>query len=297
MGNGRHRIDHDAGASREKGWDEDPRKLLRARVPFVPGDVDPSSTPGFPGDKERGVAALAEAEETLQELQNLLYANLQADTAPAVLLVLQGMDTGGKDGIVRHVVGAVSPAGVHVSAFKAPTKEEQAHDFLWRVRNELPEAGMIGVFNRSHYEDVLIQRVRKMAEPDEIERRYGKIVEFERDVVASGTRLIKVMLHISRDEQKARLTERLEDPTKYWKYNPADVDERMLWDDYQEAYRIAIDRTSTDDAPWYVVPANRKWYARLAVQQLLISVLSDLHLDWPDAAFDIEKEKKRLADS
>jgi len=205
------------------------------------------------------------------------------------------MDTAGKGGIVRHVIGAADPQGVHLTAFKKPTPEELAHDFLWRVEKELPPAGFIGVFDRSHYEDVLIGRVRSLAPPEEIERRYGAIVDFEKRVVDAGTHIVKVMLHISADEQKARLAERLERPDKHWKYNPSDIDERALWPAYMDAYQIAFERTSTDDAPWHVVPANSKWYARLAVQTLLLDALEAIDPQWPAATFDVGLEKQRLA--
>jgi PPK2 family polyphosphate:nucleotide phosphotransferase len=205
------------------------------------------------------------------------------------------MDTAGKGGIIRHVVGGIDPQGVHIHAFKAPTDEEKSHDFLWRIRRQLPPAGIIGVFDRSHYEDVLIHRVRGFSTPEVIEERYGLIAEFERELVASGTTLIKVMLNISSDEQKARLQERLDRPDKHWKFNPGDIDERMRWPAYQEAYQIAIDRTATPEAPWYVVPADRKWYARWAVQTLLLDALRGLDPQWPAADFDVEEQKRRLA--
>ena len=212
-----------------------------------------------------------------------------------MLLVLQGMDTAGKGGIVRHVIGAVDPQGVSLAAFKKPTPEELAHDFLWRVEKRVPEPGFIGVFDRSHYEDVLIGRVRHLADDAEIERRYGAINAFEKGLVDRGIRIVKVMLHISSDEQKARLAERLDRPDKYWKYNPADVDERALWPQYMDAYQTVFDRTSTPDAPWFVVPADRKWYARLAVQALLLDALEDIDPQWPAADFDVAVEKRRLA--
>ncbi|RJU02784.1 polyphosphate kinase 2 family protein [Arthrobacter frigidicola] len=199
--------------------------------------------------------------------------------------------------IVRHVIGAVDPQGVHHHAFKAPTAAERRHDFLWRILKQLPGPGMIGVFDRSHYEDVLVHKVRGLSPAEEIERRYGAIAQFEAGLAAAGTRVLKVMLHISKEEQKLRLTERLNRPDKYWKYDPGDVDERAHWEDYQEAYATAIARTSTPEAPWYVVPADAKWYARLAVQQLLAAALADLHLGWPEAHFDVEAEKQRLAAS
>jgi PPK2 family polyphosphate:nucleotide phosphotransferase len=273
------------------------RELLLAGPDFSLDSVDPRSTPGFDGGKEAGAAALAAGAKTLSRLQEKLFAGSRSGGSAAVLLVLQGMDTSGKGGIVRHVVGLVDPQGVQHHAFKAPTEEERGHDFLWRIRRQLPEAGTIGVFDRSHYEDVLVHRVRHLSTVDEVEGRYGAIRTFENEVAASGTRVLKVMLHISKDEQKARLAERLERKDKYWKYNPGDVDERGYWQQYQEAYQLAVERTSTPDTPWYVVPADRKWYARLAVQHLLTATLEDMRLSWPPAAFDVETEKQRLAAS
>lgn len=271
---------------------------LRVSGGFRLEDVDPDSTPGFSGSKAQGEKELAARREVLGDLQERLFAQSRAGEATqAVLLVLQAMDTAGKGGIVRHVVGGVDPQGVQLTAFKAPTDEERAHDFLWRVEQRLPRPGFIGVFDRSHYEDVLIGRVRRLAEPDEIERRYGAISDFERRIAASGIRIVKVMLHISRDEQKERLMERLDRPDKHWKYRPGDVDERMLWDDYMAAYQTVFDRTSTPGAPWHVVPANGKWYARLAVQELLIAALEEIDPQWPAVDFDIEAEKKRLSAS
>jgi len=258
-------------------------------------DVDAGSTPGFDSGKKQGAKELAARREVLGELQERLFAESRAGIAKdAVLLVLQAMDTAGKGGIVRHVVGGVDPQGIELVAFKAPTDEERAHDFLWRVESRLPQPGFIGVFDRSHYEDVLIGRVRKLASEEEIERRYGAITDFERRVAASGIRIVKVMLHISPDEQKARLMERLDRPDKHWKYNPGDVDERLRWGDYMAAYQTAFERTSSAEAPWHVIPANHKWYARLAVQELLIAALEDIDPQWPAADFDVEAEKKRL---
>ena len=259
--------------------------------------IDPSSTPGFTGGKKEGAAALAEGAAEFAELQEKLFAESRFGGTRSVLLVLQAMDTAGKGGIVDHVLGLANPQGIQAYSFKAPTDEEKAHDFLWRIRKQLPAPGHIGVFDRSHYEDVLIHRVRGFSTPEVIEERYGLIRSFEEELVASGTTLVKVMLHISPEEQKARLTDRLNDPTKHWKYNPGDVDERLLWPAYMEAYEIAIDRTSTDAAPWNVVPANHKWYARLAVQRLLLEALRGLALEWPVADYDVEAEKRRLAAS
>lgn len=265
---------------------------------FRLADVDPDSKPGFSGGKAEGARALAAGLDDLNDLQERLFAESRAGVAKdAVLLVLQAMDSAGKGGILRHVVGGVDPQGVSLTAFKAPTDEERSHDFLWRIAKRLPEPGFIGVFDRSHYEDVLIGRVRELATPEEIEGRYAAINQFEADAAASGIRIVKVMLHISRDEQKERLMERLERSDKHWKYNPGDVDERLLWDEYMVAYQTVFERTSTEVAPWHVVPANAKWYARLAVQELLLAALEDIDPKWPKADFDVAAEKKRLAAS
>lgn len=256
--------------------------------------IDTAGTPGFAGNKHAGKVALDTGALELAALQELLFAAGKGGDERRVLLVLQAMDTAGKGGIVSHVVGAVDPQGVSIASFKAPTDEEKAHDFLWRIRPRVPQPGMLGVFDRSHYEDVLIHRVRGFSTPEAIEERYGRIVEFEDELAAAGVTVVKVMLHISRAEQKERLLARLDDPSKHWKFNPGDIDERERWDAYREAYEIAIARTSTDAAPWYVVPADRKWYARLAVQHLLIDALRGLAQEWPAADYDVAAQKARL---
>ncbi|GGL05071.1 hypothetical protein GCM10007382_26210 [Salinibacterium xinjiangense] len=269
--------------------------LLPVAAGFDLSAIDTSSTPGFTGEKKDAERELASNGAELGGLQERLFAESRVGGTRSVLLVLQAMDTAGKGGIVRHVIGDTDPQGIQLHAFKAPTDEEKAHDFLWRIRNELPEAGKIGVFDRSHYEDVLIHRVHGFSTPEVIEERYGIINEFERELSESGTTVIKVMLHISSNEQKVRLQERLDRPDKHWKYNPGDVDERLQWDAYQEAYQIALTRTSTVDAPWHVIPADRKWYARWAVQQLLLDALRRLDPQWPPVDYDVEIEKVRLA--
>jgi len=278
-------------------WTTDPEPLLAVRDGFQLSAVDTRSTPGFDGDKDDGAAILSEGASAVSELQERLYADSRSGGSRNILLVLQAMDTAGKGGIVRHVIGAVDPQGTKIYGFKKPTEEELSHDFLWRIRRQLPGDGIIGVFDRSHYEDVLIGRVRGLAPPEEIEARYEQIMDFEKELVAEGTSIIKVMLHISADEQKERLTERLERPDKYWKFNPGDLDERALWPDYQKAYQIALERTSTPEAPWFVVPADRKWYSRIAVQRLLLNALRELDPQWPKATFDVAAEKARLAAS
>ena len=272
--------------------------LLRVGPGFRLADVGPRSRPGFDGGKSEGEHALEEGVDELSRLQEKLFAQARgASSDRAVLLVLQGMDTSGKGGIMRHVVGAVDPQGVTHHAFKAPTEEERRHDFLWRIRRQLPAAGMVGVFDRSHYEDVLIVRVHDLVPPAEWQGRYEVIDDFEREVTAAGTTLVKVMLHISPEEQKRRLMERLERPDKHWKYNPGDVDERGYWAQYQAAYQEALTRCSPGRAPWYVVPADRKWYARWAVQQLLLRALREIDPQWPSATYDVAAEKARLQES
>ena len=279
-------------------WTTPAAVALNVAPGFRLADVDPRSTPGYDGDKDQGKADLDAGVAQRADLQERLFAQSVAGTATgSVLLVLQAMDTAGKGGIVKHVVGAVDPQGVELASFKKPTAEELAHDFLWRIRKRLPDAGRLGVFDRSHYEDVLIGRVRSLAPADEIERRYGAIVAFEAEAAELGIRVVKVMLHISKDEQRERLASRLDRPEKHWKYNPSDVDERALWDEYMDAYQVALERTSTPLAPWHVVPADRKWYARLAVQRLLIDALADIDPQWPAADYDVATEKQRLAES
>ncbi|PKW25515.1 polyphosphate kinase 2 family protein [Phycicoccus duodecadis] len=269
--------------------------LLRVHPGFSLAEIDTASTPGFDGKKAEAAEVMGELQQRLGDLQERLFAESKGGGRRSVLLVIQGMDTSGKGGIMRHVVGAVDPQGVHITSFKAPSPEERRHPFLWRIRNALPAAGQIGVFDRSHYEDVLIVRVHDLVPPATWGRRYSQINRFEQGVVDAGTTVVKVMLHVSSDEQKSRLTERLERGDKYWKYNPSDVDERSHWADYMEAYQVALERCSTDAAPWHVVPADRKWYARLAVTNLLLEALERMDPQWPAADFDVEAERERLA--
>ena len=274
-------------------------KSLRVGPNFQLADVDPASTPGLSSDDDVE-DALYDFDDELSDLQEKLYANGRAgnEAAGSVLLVLQGMDTAGKGGIVRHVIGATMDLqGVHVKAFGRPTEEEAAHDFLWRFEPHLPNPGQISVFDRSHYEDVLVQRVKQMAPPEEIERRYGAIVDFETELAARGTKIIKVMPHISREFQAENLRKRIEDPRKHWKYNPSDIDDRKLWSQFMAAYQIAMTRTSTDVAPWYCVPSDNKKYCRAVVKTLLADALDSLDLSWPEADFDSEVELARLANS
>jgi PPK2 family polyphosphate:nucleotide phosphotransferase len=268
------------------------------RLPPGPVDlrsIETDAAPGYDGGKLSGATDLEAMGDELSDLQERLFAE-KSDGGRSVLLLLQGMDTSGKGGTLRHTVGLVDPQGVKITSFKAPTKEELAHDFLWRIRRAVPGPGLIGVFDRSHYEDVLIARVRELALADEIERRYDAINEFEAELVGAGVTLVKCMLHISPEEQKARLLARLDDPTKHWKYNPGDLGERALWSDYRAAYEIALERNNTEVAPWHVVPADKKWYRNLAIGHLLLEALRRLDPQWPVADFDVEAEKQRLRD-
>lgn len=276
-------------------WTHQPHEELTFRPGDKVADIDAAATPGFRGSKSDAPTLQEERNVRFAELQEMLYANSRAGDTRSVLLVLQGMDTAGKGGIVKHVVGAANPQGIDYRSFGKPTPEELSHHYLWRIRKALPQPGHIGVFDRSHYEDVLIVRVHNLVPPDVWEPRYDEINAFERELFDSGTTLVKVAMFVSLDEQKKRLAERLERPDKFWKYNPADIDERMKWPLYQEAYQAMLDRTSTDYAPWHIVPSNRKWYSRLAILELLIEALKGLNMSWPPADFDVEAEKKRLA--
>ncbi|CAH0244623.1 MULTISPECIES: polyphosphate kinase 2 family protein [unclassified Arthrobacter] len=273
-------------------FDDQPSKLLKVGKGFSLESLDPGSTPGYDGGKADGEQLLGELDGKLTQLQEQLFAESRTGGKKRVLLVLQAMDTAGKGGIVNHVMGQMNPQGVQLKSFKAPTPEEQSYDFLWRIEKEVPAAGMVGVFDRSHYEDVLIHRVHHWADAEELERRYRAINEFEARQAAAGTKIVKVMLHISRDEQKNRLLARLEDPAKQWKYSSGDLKERAFWADYMDAYQTALDKTSTELAPWHVVPANKKWYARIVVQQLLLEALEGLNLKWPVPDLDMDMERE-----
>ena len=256
-------------------------------------------TDAHPGvaSKDAALKAMPKLRARLADLQERLFAQSRGGAEPAqnsLLLVLQGMDTSGKGGTVKHVAGVMDPGGLRITSFKAPTPEELAHDFLWRIRKALPTAGYVGIFDRSHYEDVLIVRVRDLVPREEWELRYGLINEFEDQLADQGTTVVKCMLHISREAQKERLLARLDDPTKLWKYSTGDVDERKLWPAYQNAYEAVLERCSTKTAPWYVIPADRKWYRNYAITQLLIESLQRIDPQWPPAGYDIAKEKARV---
>ncbi len=238
---------------------------------------DPNDQSAFSGDKEDGLKALAKLNQELQALQELLYA----EQKHKVLIVFQAMDAGGKDGAIRRVFDGVNPQGVKVASFKVPTAEELAHDFLWRVHKVVPGAGEMVLFNRSHYEDVLVVRVHGYTPEDVWKKRYDQINDFEKLLAESGTTILKFFLHIDKDEQKERLQARLDDPTKTWKFRLGDLDERKLWDEYMEAYEDALGKTSVEHAPWYVIPANHKWYRDLVISTILVDMLKSLKMKYP----------------
>jgi PPK2 family polyphosphate:nucleotide phosphotransferase len=263
------------------------RNLLKAMPKdgrFRMADVNPDSTPGLKNPK-RVVRDLNRHRAALFNLQERLFAEKKR----SLLIVLQGMDTSGKDGTITHVIGGMNPEGVLITTFKAPTPEELRHNFLWRIRKHLPEKAQVGIFNRSHYEDVLIARVHDLAKPQVIEKRYGVINQFERELVREGTTVVKFCLHISYDEQRRRLIERLDDPDKHWKFNPNDLKERPYWDDYMSAYSIAITNCSTTAAPWYVIPADDKDYRNWAVSRILIETLEQMNPQFPHPRLDIPR--------
>jgi PPK2 family polyphosphate:nucleotide phosphotransferase len=257
--------------------------------------IDPRSRPVGPRDKAAAAHELAGLDERLDALQEALYAEAVGGGRRAVLLVLQGMDTSGKGGVIRHVGGLVNPQGLQIATFKKPTEEELAQHFLWRVRRQVPVPGRIGIFDRSHYEDVLIARVDALVPEDVWRGRYREIVDFEAELADQGVTILKCMLHISPAEQAERLVARLDDPAKRWKYNPGDLEARAKWPAYQDAYAEALHRTDSDAAPWYVIPADRKWYRNWAIAALLAETLDELDPRFPEPDFDVDAERARLA--
>ncbi len=245
---------------------------------------DPGAAPGRDGKKE-ALKALAANVDRIREQQYLLYA----ENKRSLLIVLQAMDAGGKDGTIRRVLGPLNPQGVRVTSFKTPTEEELAHDFLWRIHRAVPRRGMIGVFNRSHYEDVLIARVRKLVPKGVWTKRYEQINDFEKMLSLNGVQVLKFYLHISKDEQLDRLKKRLEDPRKQWKANPADFDDRQRWDDYTRAYEDVLTECGTPHAPWFIIPANRKWFRNVAVSEIIARAMEGLGMKYPKPAFDLSK--------
>ncbi len=268
------------------------RDLLRVEPgePAALEDRNPRATPGVKS-RSKAVPQMAEHLRRLEGLQERLYA----ESTRSVLLVLQGMDTSGKDGTVKHVFSGVNPAGVRMTAFKQPTPEEQRHAFLWRIRRALPHPGEVGLFNRSHYEDVLVVRVHSLVPEPVWQKRYIEINRFEEEVAASGTAILKCFLHMSYDEQRSRLLARLDDPNKHWKFKEGDIGERRLWAQYQAAYSDAVERCSTQPAPWYVVPSDRKWYRNWAIGAMLVETLAEMDPRYPDPGLEIDRLRNRLA--
>jgi PPK2 family polyphosphate:nucleotide phosphotransferase len=246
------------------------------------GAADPGDVSAAPGDKEATQAASWELALRLAALQDVLWARQDE----RLLVVLQGIDTSGKGGTIEHVFGAVNPAGLRVTSFKAPTDDELLHDYLWRIHAHTPRGGEIAVFDRSHYEDVVAVRVHGLAPKPRWSRRYDHINGFERMLVDEGTTIVKVLLHISKDEQKRRLEARLEEPEKHWKFRLSDLDVRKEWDAYQDAFADMVERTSTEHAPWHVVPADKKWYRNWAVSTIVTGVLERMELTWPKPTDD-----------
>lgn len=281
-----------------------PRISDLLRLPSGPIDLktfDPQTIPGFTGSgKSDATAAMTHLGPRLSDLQEQLYAEGHTGSHPdgrrSLLLVLQGMDTAGKGGTVKHVLGLTNPMGMQYHAFKKPTTDDLEHHFLWRIKRRLPPPGIIGVFDRSHYEDVVVVRVHELVPTERWSRRYDAINRFEEKLTSSGIRMVKIFLHISKEEQRKRLITRLSDPTKWWKYDPDDVDERTYWNDYQQAYTDALQKCSSEVAPWYVVPADHKWYRNWAITRILVEQLEEMALTWPvPESWNPEEELARLA--
>ena len=276
-------------------WSTDPRDALRVTDSFDLTGFDRASTPGFAGDKAAAATLLAARGELLSELQERLYAQGRSGAAPRVLVVVQGLDTAGKGGIARHVMGMVDPQGVALRSFGVPTEEERAHHYLWRIEKALPRPGQIGLFDRSHYEDVLVVRVDNLVGPEVWGERYEEINAWEKQLVDDGTVILKFAMMVSKDEQALRLMERLDRPDKRWKYSAGDLKTRSQWDAHQEAYADVFRLTSTEYAPWYVLPADRKWYPRVAVTEILTRTMIELGLRWPVPEWDVAEQRRLLA--
>jgi PPK2 family polyphosphate:nucleotide phosphotransferase len=258
--------------------------LVKPETKVKLSEHNPNDTGDFKGGKKKGLSDLEKLNDKLEALQELLFA----EHKHKVLIVLQAMDTGGKDGAIRRVFDGVNPAGVRVASFKAPTPEELDHDYLWRIHKQAPGKGEMVIFNRSHYEDVLVVRVHNIVPPEVWKKRFDQINEFERNLAESGTTILKFYLHIDKDEQKERLQARLDDPTKRWKFRLGDLEERKLWDEYMAAYEDALSKTSTEYAPWYIVPANRKWYRDLIISSVLVETLEGLKMKYPESEENLD---------
>lgn len=251
--------------------------------------IDASDIGSYDGEgaKDEARADHKSLNKRLAELQNLFYA----DGSRSLLVVLQAIDAGGKDSTIRKVFSGINPQGVEVTSFKVPSKEELAHDYLWRIHKHAPSKGMIGIFNRSHYEEVLVTRVEKLIPEDVWKERYEHLNNFEALLHSTGTKVVKIYLHISKDEQKDRFQDRLDDPSKHWKFDEGDLEKRKKWDDYSDAFEDAINKCGTDDSPWYVIPANKKWFRNVLISKILVETIEAMNLSYPEAEIDPTKIK------
>ena len=297
MGKKNKKKNNDAGEPGAAEQNLSVRDLLRVGPDFQLSAVDPRRIVAGPADKAEARAAAAALEGEVTEWQERLFAESKGGGQRRLLIVLQGMDTSGKGGAAKAIDRISEPIGLRMRSFGPPTREEKRRHFLWRINRALPPVGSIGIFDRSHYEDVLIVRVRNLVPEDIWSGRYDEINDWEKKLTDGGPVFLKCMLHISKEEQQQRLLDRLADPTKHWKYNPGDVDERRLWDQYQEAYQVALTRCSTDYAPWYVIPADRKWHRDWLLSNLVAETLREMNPQYPPTDFDVEVEKARVENS
>lgn len=290
------RLAHVAKASEllSSVWELPPAQLLRFHSDMDVRDVDPHSLPGWNGDRDNAEHFMRISSTSIARYQRLLYANGTRKSDKRLLIVLQGMDASGKGGIVRHVFSQGDPMGICYHGFGAPTDEEKRHDYLWRVRRQLPPNGWIGIFDRSHYEDIVMPHIYGTIPEDQWRARYDEINQFEHDLAAGGCTILKIFLMSSREEQKKHFLDRLNDPTKYWKFDPSDLEARERWDEYMDAWQEVFERTSTNDAPWYIVPADNRWYSRAVVSELLRISMRNMNLMWPPLTVDADEMRRRL---
>lgn len=275
-------------------WSLPPAQLLRFHSHTHLVDIDAGSKPGFDGDQEAGERFIADSSSEIANYQRLMYANgIHGDTH-RVLIVLQGMDASGKGGIVRHVFSQVDPMGIHYHGFGKPSEEDLAHDYLWRICRELPSNGWISIFDRSQYEDIVMPRITGSLPEETWRARYGQINDFEAELAGSGCAIIKIFLVSSRQAQRQHFLRRLDDPTRYWKFDPSDLEARDRWDDYMAAWQEVFERTSTSIAPWYLIPADKRWYSRMVVSELLRTTMKNFNQTWPPLDADRDEALARL---
>lgn len=275
-------------------WTLPPGQLLRFHHDTRVAGIDGDSTPGFDGNKDDAERFITISSSEIARYQRLMYANGVKGSRRRLLIILQGMDASGKGGIVRHVFSQGDPMGMHYHGFGAPTGEEKDHDYLWRIKRELPQNGWISIFDRSQYEDIVMPRIYKTYPEEVWQARYDEINRFESQLVADGCSIIKIFLVVSKEEQKEHFLGRLEDPTKYWKFDPSDLEARARWDDYMAAWQDVFSRTSTEQAPWYLVPADNRWYSRAVVSELLRNVLKNMNMIWPPLEVDADEMRRQL---